>query len=117
MAQTQTFHKTQVYAVQTGDYAGQMFIIVEPNKDSVGCLSIPTMENIKVPFDAFEHARNNHIIKYVEKLPQSVFKVSKAQYFKNENSGNRREQFNTPNVSYSETPVEEDTDSYTRAGK
>ena len=44
MAQTQTFHKTQVYAVQTGDYAGQMFIIVECNKDSIGCLSIPTME-------------------------------------------------------------------------
>jgi len=116
MAQTQ-FSKKQVYAVQTGDYAGQMFIIVEPNKDSVGCLSIPTMENVKVPFDVLEHARNNDIIKYVEKLPQNVFKVTAAQYFKNENSGNRRKQFNTPNVSYSETAVEEDTDSYTRAGK
>tara|TARA_Y100000310_G_scaffold297558_1_gene330660 strand:- start:24 stop:353 length:330 start_codon:yes stop_codon:yes gene_type:complete len=109
MAQTQ-FSKKQVYAVQTGDYAGQMFIIVEPNKDSIGCLSIPTMENIQVPVNALEHARNNNIIKYVEKLPRNVFKISAAQYFKNENSGNRREQFNTPNVSYSETTVEEDTD-------
>ena len=116
MAQTQ-FSKKQVYAVQTGDYAGQMFIIVEPNKDSVGCLSIPTMENVNVPFDSFEHARNNDIIKYVEKLPQNVFKVTAAQYFKNENSGNRRKQFNTPNISYSEAAVKEDTDSYTRAGK
>ena len=104
------YSKRQVFAVQTGDYAGQMFIIVEPNKDSVGCLSIPTMENVKVPFDAFEHARNNDIIKYVEKLPRGVFKVSEAQYFKNENSGNRRKQFNTPNVSYSETTVKENTD-------
>jgi len=104
------YSKRQVFAVQTGDYAGQMFIIVEPNKDSVGCLSIPTMENVKVPFDVLEHARNNDIIKYVEKLPQNVFKVTAAQYFKNENSGNRRKQFNTPNVSYSETAIEENTD-------
>tara|TARA_R110000824_G_scaffold12840_1_gene56000 strand:- start:944 stop:1273 length:330 start_codon:yes stop_codon:yes gene_type:complete len=109
MAPTQ-FSKKQVYAVQTGDYAGQMFIIVEPNKDSVGCLSIPTMENVKVPFDALEHARNNDIIKYVEKLPQRIFKVSAAQYFKNENSNNRRKQLNTPNVSYSKTAVEENAD-------
>ena len=109
MAQTQ-FSKKQVYAVQTGDYAGQMFIIVQPNKDSIGCLSIPTMENVKVPFDTLEHARNNNIIKYVEKLPGRVFKVSAAQYFKNENSDNRRQQFNTPNISYSETTIEEDTD-------
>ena len=104
------FHKKQVYAVQTGQYAGQMFIIVESNKDYAGCLSIPTMENVKVPFDALKHARNNNIIKYVEQLPRSVFKISAAQYFKNENSGNRRKQFNTPNVSYSETTVKEDTD-------
>ena len=109
MAQTQ-FSKKQVYAVQTGDYAGQMFIIVEPNKDFVGCLSIPTMENVKVPFDVLEHARNNDIIKYVEKLPRKVFKVSAAQYFKNENSDNRRKQFNTPNVSYSEATVKENAD-------
>jgi hypothetical protein len=104
------YSKRQVFAVQTGDYAGQMFIIVEPNKDSIGCLSIPTMENVNVPFDTFAHARNVDIIKYVEQLPRKVFKVSAAQYFKNENSGNRRKQFNTPNVSYSETAIEENTD-------
>ena len=110
MVQTLPFSKNEIYAVQTGDYAGQMFIIVEPNKEFVGCLSIPRVENIKVPSDAFEHARNNDIIKYVEKLPQGVFEVSEAQYFKNENSGNRRKQFNTPNISYSEATVEEDAD-------
>ena len=110
MARTLPSSKKQVYAVQTGDYAGQMFIIVQPNKDCIGCLSIPTMDNVKVPLDAFEHARNNDIIKYVEKLPQDVFTVSEAQYFKNENSSNRRKQFNTPNVSYSKTAIEEISD-------
>jgi hypothetical protein len=109
MART-NFSKAQVYAVQTGDYAGQMFIIVESNKEPVGCLSVPTMENVKVPLDAFEHARNNDIIKYVEKLPRHVFEVSAAQYFKNENPDNRRKQFNTPNLSYSETAVKESKD-------
>ena len=104
------YSKREVYAVQTGDYAGQMFIIIECNKESVDCLSIPTMENVKVPADAFAHARNTDIIKYVEQLPRTVFKVSAAQYTQNENSGNRRKQFNTPNVSYSEATVKENAD-------
>tara|TARA_R100001594_G_C3950700_1_gene242946 strand:+ start:260 stop:580 length:321 start_codon:yes stop_codon:yes gene_type:complete len=104
------YSKREVYAVQTGDYAGQMFIIINPNKDIIGCLSIPTMENVNVPADSFEHARNTGIIKYVEQLPRNVFKVSAAQYTKNENTGNRRKQFNTPNVSYSEATVKENAD-------
>ena len=103
------YHKRDIYAVETGDYVGKMFAVVEPKKDTVGCLILPQMENVDVPVESFDNGRNNDIIKYVEKLPRRVFKVSAAQYFKNENSDNRRKQFNTPNISYSETAVEEDT--------
>ena len=104
--------KRDLYAVQTGDYVGQMFAIVKPTKKFVGCLSIPKMENIEVPVESFDNGRNQDIIKYVEKLPKSVYSVVEAQYKNNENSNNRRKQFNTPNISYSENPVEEDKESH-----
>jgi hypothetical protein len=80
--------KRDVFAVQTGDYAGQMFIVVDVNKDHIGCLSVPTMENVKIPFNSFETGRNNDIIKFVEQLPREVYKVSEAQYNKNNENAN-----------------------------
>jgi hypothetical protein len=100
--------KREIYAVETGDYVGQMFAIVELMEDTIGCLSLPKMENIKVPRESFDNGRNNNIITLVEKLPKKVYSVVEAQYKKNENSDNRREQLNTPNVLYSKSSVEED---------
>ena len=103
-----SYCKRELYAVQTGDYAGQMFAVIEPSKDFVGCLSLPVMENVKVPKESFETGRNSNIIKFIEKLPRNVYSVVEAQYKKNENSNNRRQQLNTPNVLYSKDSVEED---------
>ena len=80
--------KRDVYACKTGDYAGQMFIIIKESKNSIECLSIPEVKNIKIPIDSFETGRNSDIIEYVETIPKSVYKISKAQYEKNENSNN-----------------------------
>ena len=110
-------YKREVYAVQTGHYVGQMFTVVEPKENFIGCLAVPLMENIKVPLKSFENGRNNDIIKYVEKLPREIYSVVEAQYKKNENPNNRREQLNTPNVSYSESTVEEDKDSHGPSSK
>ena len=100
--------KKEIYAVQTGDYVGQMFAIVEIKKEHIGCLSLPEMKNIKVPKESFDSGRNNDIISLVEKLPKDIFKVVESQYFKNENSDNRREQLNTPNVLYSKESGKEE---------
>ena len=101
-------YKREVYAVQTGDYVGQMFTVVDVEEDFVGCLALPLMENIKVPRESFENGRNNDIIKFVEKLPRKVYSVVEAQYKKNEDPDNRRQQLNTPNVLYSESTVKKD---------
>ena len=100
--------KREIYAVETGDYVGKMFAVVDLKKDTVGCLILPLMENIDVPIESFDNGRNNDIIKFVEELPKDVYSVVEAQYRKNENSDNRREQLNTPNVLYSKDPVEKD---------
>ena len=104
--------KRQVYAIETGDYVGKMFAVVDPKKEAIGCLILPQMENIDVPIESFDNGRNNDIIKLVEKLPKKVYSVVEAQYKENENSDNRRQQLNTPNVSYSESTIEEDEDTH-----
>lgn len=80
--------KRDMFAVQTGDYVGQMFIVVDVDVDNIGCLSVPDMKNVKVPIDSFEIGRNNDIIKFVERLPRSVYEVSEAQYIKNNENVN-----------------------------
>ena len=111
------YRKRDIYAVETGDYIGKMFAVVDPKKDTIGCLILPQMENVNVPIESFDNGRNNDIIKLVEKLPKKVYSVVEAQYKKNENSDNRRQQLNTPNVSYSEDTVEEDEKSLGLPGK
>jgi len=78
----------QTYAVQTGDYVGQMFIVCKITEKGVGCLSVPKMENVLVPKDKWTIGRNSDIIEYVEELSQDIFKVCAAQYKKNEDSNN-----------------------------
>ena len=99
------YSKQQIYAVQTGDYVGQMFAVVDIQNDFIGCLSIPKMDNVIVPLEAFDSGRNNDIIKLVEELPNDVYEVVESQYNKNVNSDNRRQQFNTPNILYSKESV------------
>ena len=82
------YKEREAYAVHHGDHAGKMFIVVSTEADTVNCLAIPDMENIKVPFESFERGRNTDIIKYVERLSKDVYKVVKKQYKKNENANN-----------------------------
>jgi|GEM_PF-1487748 len=83
-----SYKKGEIYGIETGDFVGRMFVIIEITDEFVGCLRLPDMENTKVPKDSFEHGRNTGIITLSEKLPRNVYKVSKAQYYKNEDSNN-----------------------------
>lgn len=72
-----------LYAVHHGDYAGQMFALINFNEKSYNFLAMPDMKNIQVPVNDFDKGIEK-IIKFVETLPKDVFKVIKAQYKKNE---------------------------------
>ena len=78
----------ETYAVQTGDYVGQMFIVCEVTEKGIGCLSVPDMKNVLVPTDKWTLGRNSDIIEYVETLPDEVYMISETQYFVNEDSNN-----------------------------
>tara|TARA_R110001606_G_scaffold73011_1_gene168233 strand:- start:389 stop:673 length:285 start_codon:yes stop_codon:yes gene_type:complete len=75
--------KREMYAVDHGDYVGQMFVVIAVNKDNVSCLSMPGMENVEVPSDKFNLGRNSDIITLVEKLSKNIWKTCEAQYKKN----------------------------------
>jgi hypothetical protein len=80
--------KRQTYAVQTGDFVGQLFIVCVVSEKGVGCLSVPDMKNVLVPTDKWALGRNSDIIEYVETLPHEVYMISETQYFANEDSNN-----------------------------
>ena len=75
--------KREMYAVNNGDYVGQMFAVIAVGKDNVSCLSMPSMENVEVPLDKFELGRNSDIITLVEKLSRDIWKTCEAQYNNN----------------------------------
>jgi hypothetical protein len=79
----------EAYAIETGDYAGQVFVVIDIG-ETVGCLSLPSMDNVHIPKKSFISGRNTGIITLIERIPRSTFKVSKAQYIKNENLNHRR---------------------------
>ena len=75
--------KREMYAVNNGDYVGQMFAVIAVDKDNVSCLSMPSMENVEVPLDKFDLGRNSDIITLVEKLSRDIWKTCEAQYNNN----------------------------------
>lgn len=80
--------KGNTYAVQTGDYAGEMLVYLDTDFLYHKFLSIPLMKNRNIPKDKFTFGMNNHIIEYVEKIPKKFLCVIEAQYQKNENTDN-----------------------------
>lgn len=86
MFKKQTINVGDSYAVHTGTYAGELLIYIKKNVESLCFLTVPTMKNREIPMLVFENARNKGIIKFVEKVPSYIIKVSTEQYRINENS-------------------------------
>lgn len=72
--------KGDVYAVQRGDYVGQLFNYIKKDGDEYVFLSIPEMKIQRVPIEKFDFAKEHEIIEYVESLPRNIFKVVERQY-------------------------------------
>ena len=76
----------RMYAVTTGDYAGQILLLVKQIDNSYWFLSIPSNNNQEVPIDKFEFGMNNDILDYIGDLPRDIFKTVKSQFEYNENT-------------------------------
>lgn len=80
--------KRELYACSQGDFVGKTFVVINVEGQTVNCLQLPEMKNIKISTESFDSGRNSDIIELVEVLPKDVFEVTAAQYHKNEDSNN-----------------------------
>jgi len=80
-------NKGDLFAVQSGDYVGQMFAVVDLTTDVIDCLSVPDMKNVNVTKEKFDFGRNNGIIEYVDTHNGCLSSNSRSIYKKCELSG------------------------------
>jgi len=78
----------EIYAIETGSYAGEMWIYCGKKEPQYNFLSIPLMENRSIDCKTFEDGIKSGVVNMVERVPRYVYKVSKKQYKKNEKSNN-----------------------------
>jgi hypothetical protein len=71
-----------VYAVQAGDYVGELWIYMESDEDTHYFLA-PNRVNREIPKEKFDFGKEHDIIEFVETTPRNIFKVLKEQYDKN----------------------------------
>lgn len=82
------FKKRKIFAVQTGTYAGEMWIFCKSRGEDLLFLSIPVMENRSISKELFYNGLKNNIVKYVEKIPRYVYRIAVKQFDKNEKTLN-----------------------------
>ena len=62
----------KLFAVHHGDYAGQMFALVEKEEHNYNFLSMPEMKNISVTVEDFNEGIEKEIIKFSKMSKQEV---------------------------------------------
>lgn len=82
------FKKRKIFAVQTGAYAGEMWIFCEKTKDEYHFLSIPIMENRYIKKELFYNGLEGGALKLVEKIPRYVYNIAVKQFKQNEKTLN-----------------------------
>jgi hypothetical protein len=75
-----------IYAVLAGKFLGKTLVYIKRNKQSRCFLSLPEMKNHDIPEDTFRHGLEREVLDKIEKLPEDIFEVCKAQYEKNINT-------------------------------
>ena len=71
------------YAVQGGIYVGEMLVYIEQINNTFCFLSIPKNIIREIPKEKFFFGVDNNILEEVEKLPNNIYSLLKAQYFYN----------------------------------
>ena len=76
-----------IYAVLAGKFLGKTLVYVKKTKTDRCFLSLPEMENHDISEEIFRHGLESEVLDKIEKLPDTIFEVCKAQYEKNTNTG------------------------------
>jgi len=69
-----------VYAVSTGTYLGEFFVLMKSDKKNNYFLSLPKMINRTIDHVKVKRAIETGILEFQENLPEHIMKVCKEQY-------------------------------------
>jgi hypothetical protein len=76
-------NKGDTYAVQTGDYVGELLIFMKSDDENYHFLA-PNKVNRAIPKEKFDFGLEHHIIEFVETIPKNIFKVLERQFENNQ---------------------------------
>jgi hypothetical protein len=82
------FKRRKIFAVETGAYAGEMWIFCKKKDDKYQFLSIPIMENRCIEKELFYNGLEGGALKFVEKIPRYVYNIAVKQFMQNEKTLN-----------------------------
>ena len=70
----------KIFAVREGTHKGSFFVYISTTEDEYNFLVLPdnTVENIKI--EQFKQGVSKKIVDYIEKLPNNVYEICRAQY-------------------------------------
>lgn len=73
---------SNIYVVDGGTYGGDYMVLMDIDhvNSSYKFMTLPDLLNRDIAFDVFERGVSYKIVKFIEKLPKSVFKTCKRQY-------------------------------------
>jgi hypothetical protein len=77
--------KGNAYAVGTGTFVGEMFVLIKETSDTYEFISIPKNENRSVPKDKFYFGIKNKIVEYVKEIDKDVLVLLEKQFVFNNN--------------------------------
>jgi hypothetical protein len=72
-----------IYAVNSGKFVGEFFVLVEKTNAEFRFLSIPKMLRRVVPIADMDRGIKNKIITPVKHLPKPIFEICRKQYHHN----------------------------------
>ena len=76
-----------IYAVTGGKFLGKTLVYIKKDKDHRCFLTLPDMKNHDMTDETFRHGLDIEALDKIEKLPDDIYKICKAQYEKNTNIG------------------------------
>lgn len=82
---------SNLYVVNAGSYGGDYLVLMEVNSLSYTFLVLPDMIKRIIEKDVFLNGLEKKVVKFMEKLPNYVYKTCKSQYNSiNTNDGLRK---------------------------
>ena len=76
-----------IYAITAGKYLGTTLVYIKKDKNYRCFLTLPDMKNHDITEEDFRHGLDIEVLDKIEKLPEDIYNVCKAQYEKNTNTG------------------------------